>query len=71
MCVIQNCVCVCALVKFERERISTANYKSSTVCTSRVLLASNGENLVLRPNKMGSFFEISISNLFRFMALIF
>ncbi len=43
---------MCVLVIFEKEKNSTVNYKSSTVCTSGVLLASNGENLVLRPNKI-------------------
>ncbi len=79
MCVIKKnvCMCMCVLVKFEREKLLQIT-NPSTVYTSGVLLASNGENLVLRPNKIllkAHFFEISISNLehnlFRFMALIF
>ncbi len=43
------CVCVCVLVIFERKTLLQIT-NPTTVCTSGVLLGSNGENLVLRPN---------------------
>ncbi len=49
MCVIKKIVCV--LVIFERETLLQITH-STSVCTSGVLLASNGENLILRPNKI-------------------
>ncbi len=79
MCVIKKnvCMCMCVLVKLERKTLLQIT-NPTTVYTSGVLLASNGENLVQRPNKIllkANFFEISISNLehnlFRCMALIF
>ncbi len=54
MCVIKKkivFVYMCVLVIFERKTLLQIT-NPSTVCTSRVLLASNGENLVLRPNKI-------------------
>ncbi len=40
--------CVCALVIFGSEK----QKNPSTVSTSEVFLASNGENLILRPKKI-------------------
>ncbi len=78
VCHKKNSVYVCVLVKTERERNSTANHKSKHCVHQRCCAASNGENVVLRPNNIlpnANFFEISTSNLqhnlLTFMALIF
>ncbi len=45
---------------------TTVNHKTKHCVTSRVLLASNEENVVLRPNKISlksHFLKISTSNL--------
>ncbi len=51
MCVIKKIVCV--LVKFEWDFFFYCKITNPiTLCTSGLLLASNGENVVLRANKI-------------------
>ncbi len=52
MCIIKKNIGVCFLVIFEREKLYCKITNPPTVSTSRVSLASNGENLILRPNKI-------------------
>ncbi len=49
VCVITNCVCV--LVIFERDN-STVNHKLKHCVHQQTFPASNGETVVLRPNKL-------------------
>ncbi len=53
MCHTKKIVCVCfgVIEIFEREKLLQIT-NPTTVCISGVLLASNGENVVLRPNNI-------------------
>ncbi len=52
MCVIKKYVCTRVLVIFERSKTRLQITIPTTLCTSRLLRASNVDNVVLYPNKI-------------------